>query len=146
VLDRRIGGPPQELGAPEHVRRTLYGMVTRRELDDLLRLYDFPDPTAHSPARFPTITPLQQLFVLNSPFTGRQAAALAKRLRVEAPDDRPGQVRRAYLLLYSRPPTDDELAAADRFLREAGTAAPADEAWQQYLEVLIARNELAYVN
>ncbi|GIT29077.1 MAG: hypothetical protein Ct9H300mP1_11230 [Planctomycetaceae bacterium] len=34
----------------------------------MLRLYDFPAPTGHSPKRVRTITPLQQFFVLNSPF------------------------------------------------------------------------------
>ncbi|GIS63736.1 MAG: hypothetical protein CM1200mP2_59610 [Planctomycetaceae bacterium] len=56
-----------------HRRRTLYSTIKRRELDTMLRLYDFPSPTGHSPKRIRTITPLQQLFVLNSPFIVRQA-------------------------------------------------------------------------
>jgi hypothetical protein len=141
TLDRKLGGAPQELKAPGHVRRTLYGMVTRRDLDDLLRLYDFPDPTAHSPARFHTTTPLQQLYVLNSAFIGKQADALVARLRREASEGAEAQVRRAYLLLYGRPATAREVAAGLRFL----TAAPTDELWKQYAEVLLARNELIFV-
>src|SRR5262249_10566683 len=79
-LDGRLGGASGDLSKPDNVRRTLYGTVKRRELDDVLRLHDFPDPTTHSAARTPTTTPLQQLFVLNSPFMRQQAQALARRL------------------------------------------------------------------
>src|SRR5437763_1846377 len=72
-LDRNVGGPATELGESRNVRRTLYGIVKRRELNDLLRLHDFPDPVTHSAARTPTTTPLQQLFTLNSPFMQQQA-------------------------------------------------------------------------
>jgi hypothetical protein len=143
-LDPKIGGAPQELSDPKNARRTLYGMVKRRELDDLLRLYDFPDPTTHSPARFHTTTPLQQLFVLNSGFIARQAAALAARVRKEVPGDLAGQVRQAYRLLYGRDPTGPETAAARQFLEAEGP--PSDEVWQQYAEVLLARNELMFVD
>jgi hypothetical protein len=141
ILDRKLGGPPKELKAPDHVRRTLYGTVTRRDLDDLLRLYDFPDPTAHSPARFNTTTPLQQLYVLNSAFIGKQAEALVTRLRKDAPEGAEAQIRRAYLLLYGRPATEREVAAGRRFL----TVAPTDELWKECAEVLLARNELIFV-
>src|SRR5581483_8615166 len=86
TLSLEQGGPPRELAEPGNRRRTLYGTVKRRELTDLLRLHDFPDPTAHSPARVPTTTPLQQLYTLNSPFLQQESAALAGRLKAEAPD------------------------------------------------------------
>jgi len=142
TLDATLGGAPMELGDVAHVRRTLYGTVRRRELHDLLRLYDFPDPTGHSPARLDTTTPLQQLFVLNSDFLGRQALALANRVRREQPTDSSAQIRRAYALLYSRPPTEKELSLATAFLGPT----PNDATWQQYAEVLLASNELMFVD
>ena len=140
VLDAHVGGAAQELSDPKNVRRTLYGVVKRRELDDLLRLYDFPDPTAHSPARFDTTTPLQQLYVLNSDFIRRQAEALAVRVRKEAPEGVEGQIQLAHRLLYGRAPSEKELAAGRTFL-----GASNDVAWKQYCEVLLARNELMFV-
>src|SRR4051812_45982215 len=98
------GGAPQDLGDLKNRRRTIYGIVKRRELNDLLRLNDFPDPTAHSPARVPTTTPLQQLFVLNSPFIQQQAAALSRRLKAEAPGGTEARVRRASHLPSGPPP------------------------------------------
>ena len=66
--------PAPDLSDAKNHRRTLYGTVKRRELHDMLRLHDFPDPTTHSASRMPTTTPLQQLFTLNSPFLQQQAA------------------------------------------------------------------------
>jgi hypothetical protein len=140
VLDRRVGGPAQELGDPKNQRRTLYGTVKRRELSDLLRLHDFPDPTTHSANRVPTITPLQQLYTLNGPLMQQQAAALVKRLQGEAAttDDR---IRRAYALLYNRPATAAQLRLAKEFLTPES-----DTAWQQYAQVLLGSNEFLFVD
>jgi len=148
TLDLALGGPSQELSDAGNRRRTLYGTVRRRELADLLRLYDFPDPTGHSPARLPTTTPLQQLLVLNSELIARQAIALSDRVRSEYPGDTAAQVARAYELLYARPPTEGQIALALEFLVEtAGAdAIPSDEAWQEYAEVLLGSNELMFVD
>jgi hypothetical protein len=83
TLDPAVGGPARDLSEAGNTRRTLYGTIKRRELNDFLRLNDVPDPVAHSPARLPTTTPLQQLFTLNSPFVMQQSAAFARRLSSE---------------------------------------------------------------
>ncbi len=137
------GGPSQDLGDLNNRRRTLYGTVKRRELHDLLRLHDFPDPTAHSPGRVPTTTPLQQLFVLNSPFMQQQAAALARRLKAEAPDGTEARARRAYLLLYGRPATEGQVKLAVEFL---GGGPESDALWQQYAQVLLGSNEVLFID
>ncbi len=144
-LDSQVGGAPEELSAAGNNRRTLYGLVRRRDLDDLLRLYDFPDPTGHSPARFPTTTPLQQLYVLNSSFLGQHAAALAGRLAKEAGDDPGARVRRAYLVLFGREAQPHEVRTCIEFVGQESRSAKPEEAWTRLAEVLLARNELAYV-
>ena len=50
----------------------------------------FPKPTMHSPGRETTTTPLQQLFVMNSPFMRDQAAALVGKRRQRAGCQRQG--------------------------------------------------------
>jgi hypothetical protein len=142
-LSLKRGGPSRELSEPGNRRRTLYGTVKRRELADVLRLHDFPDPTAHSPARVPTTTPLQQLFTLNSPFIRRQAAALARRLKAEVPGGGETRVGRAYRLLYGRPPTAEEVNLAVAFLSEGQGS---DAAWEQYAQVLLGSNEFLFVD
>src|SRR5438128_3783707 len=64
-LDPAVGGPPTDLNAAGNHRRTLYGAVSRHDLNGLLRLFDFPDPNLTAEKRPVTIVPLQQLFVLN---------------------------------------------------------------------------------
>jgi hypothetical protein len=146
-LDRRVGGPSLDLGAADNRRRTLYGTIKRRELHDLLRLHDFPDPTTHSPGRTPTTTPLQQLFVLNSPFLQQQAEALSRRLQVETSGGVEDRVRRAYLLLFARPASDAEVKLAVEFLTAGKPDTPVSEAmWQQYAQVLLGSNEFLFVD
>jgi hypothetical protein len=142
TLDRRIGGPSSDLGDPGNRRRTLYGTVKRRELSDLLRLYDFPDPTTHSPGRIPTTTPLQQLFVFNSLFLLQQAQALARRVAAEAPGSEEERIHRAYQLLFGRPPRNKELRRGLAFL-EQGQAA---DTWPIFAQALLASNEFLFVD
>jgi Protein of unknown function (DUF1553) len=141
TLDRRVGGPALDLGDPNNRRRTLYGVVKRRELSDLLRLHDFPDPTAHSASRVPTTTPLQQLYTLNGPLLQQQSVALTKRLHAEAPGSTADRVRRAYSLLYGRPSSAREMELAVEFLTPA-----TESAWQQYAQVLLGSNEFLFVD
>ena len=140
TLNLERGGRPVDLGEPKNNRRTLYGTVKRREIHDMLRLFDFPDPTAHSANRIPTTTPLQQLFTLNSPFLQQQASALMKRLKTEANDD--ARVRRVYALLYGRPATDSQMRIAREFLG----AAPSDAVWTQYVHAMLGSNEFMFVD
>jgi hypothetical protein len=136
ALRLRLGGPALSLDAPINDRRTVYGEVKRRELADLLRLYDFPDPLTHSGSRLATTTPLQQLFVLNSPFLRNQAQALARRLEAEAGDG--ARIRLAYRLLYGREATAREQALGRDFLSASS--------WDEYAQVLLASNEFMYVD
>ncbi len=137
-LDLKQDGPPTELNDAKNQRRTLYGTVKRRELHDMLRLFDFPDPTTHSATRLPTTTPLQQLFTLNSPFMQAQANALIGRLKSDASDD-DARIRRAYDLLFGRAPTENQLRVGRAFLGN-------DEAWLQYAHVLLGSNEFLFVD
>ncbi len=142
TLSLQRGGPSLDLGDPRNNRRTVYGTVKRRELSDLLRLHDFPDPTMHSPGRIPTTTPLQQLFTLNSPFVQQQSAALARRLAAEAPDGLDRRVQRACWLLYGRPAKESEITLAREFL----TAAEPPILWQEYAQVLLGSNEFLFID
>ena len=137
-----VGGPPLELTDAANRRRTLYGLVRRRDLTDLLRLHDFPDPLTHTAARIPTTTPLQQLYALNGPLLRQEAAALARRLAADEPAGGAARVRRAYALLFNRPPTDREAALARAFVGDR----PDTDAWIRYAHVLLGSNEFLFVD
>jgi hypothetical protein len=137
-LSYQIGGPSQELGSMTNARRTLYGHVRRREVSDLLRLFDFPDPLTHSPTRIPTITPLQQLYVLNSRFVIERSEALIARLDREGIDDVQERIRRLHRWLYQREPTEREYARIKEFVQEA------PDRWQLLAQTLLASNEFYF--
>ena len=146
-LDRRVGGAPQELSESANVRRTVYGLVRRRELSDLLRLHDFPDPVAHSGSRMPTTTPLQQLFVLNSSFMQARAEALSRFVQAERPSDLVTQVALAHERLFSRAALADEISTGVEFLKSSQVeGVTLDAAWRQYAQALLASNELQFVD
>jgi hypothetical protein len=140
-LDQRIGGAPQAIDDSTNHRRTLYSLIARRELHQMLRLYDFPEPTAHSPKREPTTTPLQQLFVLNGPLVRKQSQSLARHLITEH-QSRSDRVTAAYQHLFSRTATQPEQELAGDFLQSADS----EQAWSQYLQVLFGLNEFLFVD
>jgi len=120
----------------------------------MLAMFDYPDPNVHADRRVETTTPLQKMFVLNSPFMVEQARRLAERLQNESLDDAQ-RIERAYRLLYSRSPTEEESRLGMTFLGNDGTprSPPGEsrvsatvERWQQYAHVLLAANELMYVD
>src|SRR5205823_5103730 len=119
TLDRTLGGPSLDLFANDNRRRTLYGKISRHELNSLLRLFDFPDPNLTAGERTVTTVPLQQLFVLNSDFMVKSARALVQRLNTSPEKDDASRLRLAFMLLYGRPATERELQLGLTFLKPA---------------------------
>jgi mono/diheme cytochrome c family protein len=144
-LDRTVGGPSSDLASPDNRRRTLYGRVSRHDLNSLLRLFDFPDPNITAGERTVTTVPLQQLFVLNSEFMVGNAKALAARLTAGAGPDNAACIRKAFPLLYSRPATEQELHLGLEFLSQGNTGEKLSR-WEQYAQVLLSANEFLYVD
>ena len=137
-LDLKAGGPALEFG-PDNRRRTVYGYISRRRLDPVLALFDFPNPIATSEQRLPTLVPLQKLFFMNSDFVMEQSKSLAKKLAELSGDDN-ARVNDAYRLLFQRVPTEAERKLALEFLRAS------QNAWPQYTQVLLSSNEFSYLN
>jgi len=146
-LDSALGGPSLNPQDPAERRRTIYSRASRLELNKLLAMFDYPDPNVHADRRVETTTPLQKMFVLNSSFMVEQAAALANRLTTEICDDavtaNTQRITTAYKLLYGRPATDEEVRLGLNFLMADGDR---QVRWKQYAHVLLAANELLYVD
>ncbi len=122
-LDRTFGGPSAEADAINNTRRTIYSKVSRHKLNDFLQAFDFPDPAIHCAVRSETTTPLQQLFILNSPFMRHQAAALARTIRDDSGSTLEEKINAVYERLFTRRPTAAELQIARQFLTDDGAAA-----------------------
>jgi hypothetical protein len=142
-----LGRDPLDLADANNRRRTLYGRVKRRELTELLRLHDFPDPVSHSAAREGTITPLQQLFVINAPFLHQRSAALVARMEREAPLEAEKRISWLYPQLFGRAASAGEIAAGQQFLSGAASLSTAPpEAWREYCHALLSCNEFLFVD
>jgi hypothetical protein len=146
-LDRTIGGPAVGSTDAGHVRRTLYGMVSRRDPDKMLTAFDFPDANVSSARRDVTTVPQQQLFVLNSDFLVQSAEALAARLEKAAATDEQ-RIVRAYQWAYARDPTADEVQVNLTFLGMAAENRGEDKlsAWGQLAQAILAANEFTWID
>lgn len=138
------GAKSVNIDDPRNASRTVYAFISRLKLADQLIRFDYPDANVHSEQRSITTTPMQKLFLLNSPFMLRNAAALAARLQGGAEDDAT-RVTNAYRLLYGREPSDDERTLAAEFLLRPPSEAGATR-WEQYAQMLLVSNEMLYVD
>jgi hypothetical protein len=150
-LDLTMGGPPANLNDLQNRRRTLYGSISRHDLNPMLRLFDFPDPNLTSERRVMTTVPMQQLFMLNSEFMIEQAKALAARLDKQQLSDDGARLERIYRWVFARGPQPHERDAALRFLQARTAAGGATgnvklAPWEQLAQVLLATNEFTFVD
>jgi len=132
-LDLEAGGPPVPF-TEKNRRRAVYGFISRRKLDPMLALFDFPNPNNTSEQRIVTNVPLQRLYMMNSAFVEEQAAGLSKRLT----GDNAERVVQAYRILFGRRPSDRETELGLAFLRKSN--------WNEYARVLLNANEFEWVN
>lgn len=145
-FDDRMQGAGAELDQPDHHRRTLYGRIGRDEQNDMLRIYDFPPPTTHSPSRDATTTPLQQLFIFNSEFVERQASLLAAQLLNPAESTPAQRIDRCYQTIFQRSPSPSEVQLAERFLAQDSNVGSEQERWRWYVQSLLGLNEFLFVD
>lgn len=145
-LQPEMGGPSAELDNAGNKRRTLYGFISRHRLNELLRLFDFPDPNITAAARPVTTVPLQQLFVLNSDFMMNRARALSVRVRSEMTGTVEEKIQQVFELLYGREPEDADITLGKEFLEAVGTESSIENAWDQYSLALLSANEFMFVD
>ncbi len=139
-----IGGKSLEVDDPKNFHRTVYSRVSRLKLNDVLMQFDYPDANVHAEKRAATTTPMQKLFLLNSPFMVERAKALAARLTADRKQSNKSRVEQAYRLLFSRDPEYVETKMALEFLRKPATAEMSR--WEEYAQILLASNEMFYVD
>ena len=140
----RTGGKSLELTDKKNVRRTVYGRISRKKLNEMLMQFDYPDANVHAAKRSATTTAVQKLFVMNNQFMVEQAKRLAKRVAGDSTNASTEQIHAIYGILYNRKPSTTELEIALGFLE-----LPAESQltrWEQYSHALLAANEMNYVD
>jgi len=154
VLDLRMGGPgydafepntnyvkvyiPKTNFGPAEWRRMIYESRPRMVPEATFGMFDCPDASRSQPQRPTSLTPLQALSLLNSPFMVQQAELFAARLRREAPLDTTAQIQRAFLLAFGR--------TADEVELEAARAAVASGGLESLCRALFNANEFLYMH
>ena len=135
------GGASRDVSDPENFRRTLYGRVSRKELNAYLAQFDYPDANVHCAARAETTTPAQKLFLLNSEFVLARSEVLADQVMAsfESVEE---QIDDAYVRILSRRPDSRESGIARAFLQQHGDADR--ERWVQFTQALLVSNEFLY--
>ncbi|MBC8166994.1 MAG: DUF1553 domain-containing protein, partial [Bryobacteraceae bacterium] len=114
-------------------KRTIYGFISRRRLDPMLSLFDFPNPNSTCESRVTTNVPLQRLYFMNSSFVGQQAKALADRFTGSTET----RIRAMYRALFSRAPEAPEVNAGVEYISRGSD-------WTSYARALLTSNEFVF--
>lgn len=124
-LDGTMYGRPVDLERnPESRRRTVYGVIDRSDVLDVLVNFDFANPDMPSGKRYETSVPQQALFLMNSPVVVEQAKKLvALKDFADAASDE-ARVQFLYERIYQRAPRPDEIKLALEFVSQTPQPGP----------------------
>ncbi|MCB1202689.1 MAG: PSD1 domain-containing protein [Verrucomicrobiae bacterium] len=131
---------PEDLDGSFH--RSVYLPVMRDQLPDVLRQFDFAEPSLVTGRRDVTNVPPQALYLMNSDFVRARAAALAKRISQVASTDHE-RVEAAYQRCFNRSPDEEEkrllLEFIDAPIPDPTThAEELEKRWQDLCQALLA--------
>ena len=128
----------------------VYATVSRLYPADFQLTFDLPPATLSAEKRFITNVPQQRLFFLNNGVVREQAGTIADRLK---PDSEEVQVKKAFELIYQRPPSAEEIAASVAYLKkppiqsaDEKTAKKEDSPLQSFVWALLSSNEFLYID
>jgi hypothetical protein len=131
-------------------RRSIYQIVRRSQHLTILELFDTPLMEVNCPQRPNSTVPLQALALMNSPFSERNAAALADRILKNGGANDDARIEYAFKLMFSREPKATEADKIEKFIANAtagsaGKPLTVKDAWTQVGLVLLNSNEFVYV-
>jgi len=125
-------------------RRSLYVQTARWDRSNYAMLFDAANPDASTEKRIISTVAPQALLMLNHEFIGAQSEQLANRLLGDSVPDEPSRIQRAYLWLFGRPASPDELAIGMDIVTDPN--ADRVKAWIDYAHVLLCTNEFVYLD
>jgi hypothetical protein len=131
---------PTDLDGSLH--RSVYLPVMRDQLPDVLRLFDFAEPSLVTGKRDSTNVPPQSLYLMNSDFVRARAAALAKRVsREAAPEEE--RIEAAFQRCLNRAPDGEERRLVMEYLGAplpdgANAAKELEKRWRDFCQTLLA--------
>jgi len=118
-IDTTMGGRPIKLtGDSTNYRRTIYGYIDRRNLDDIFKTFDFANPDATAGQRSKTTVAQQALFMMNNPLVADLANKLVNRPEFRSAKNDNQRITMLYNLVFQRQPEPIELKLGLRFIEE----------------------------
>ena len=111
---------PREIFDASGWRRMIYAHKVRMQAVDVFGPFDCPDAGQMTPARTRSVTPVQSLSLMNSPFVNRQAGYFAERVKNEVGSDVADQIDHAFLLACSRLPEVHEQQSLIKLAQQHG--------------------------
>jgi hypothetical protein len=142
-------GKPADSGPLDGAgRRSIYLEVRRNFLSPFLLAFDMPVPATCVGQRSTSNVPAQALSLLNDPFVLEQCDLWAKRILANQLSAEQ-RIDELYQTAFGRPPTAEELAAANEFIVEQaqsyGVAADDRQVWKDLCHVLVNLKEFIYL-
>ena len=168
-LERPEASPVAEIGDGEVGRnintqplqrefpyRSVYLPILRSALPEMLKTFDFAEPSIVVGERAATTIPAQALFFMNSQFVLDQARGAARRVLEQATGDSE-RIGLAYQLCLARSPVAAEQQRSREFLQACRTAVaerdPSEdggdgelEHWTSFCQALFATGEFRYLD
>jgi hypothetical protein len=161
-LNLRMAGPSAKPKLPDKIssyawkpdakpedqhRRSVYVLTKRNMRYPLFDAFDLPDMHNSCACRQKTITAPQALMMLNGELTLERAAAWANSLHLKHGDDHRSLVTEAIRTAWCRPPQDEEIELATRFIeKQAGLVGGVEAAVADFCHALLNANEFVWVD
>ena len=125
-------------------RRSLYLLTRKSTPHSFLLAFDQPTMDAgNMSSRFRSALPVQALAMMNNGFVIQSSKVLAERIQKDAGPEIDDRVRRAFDLVYSRPPRPEEL----KIIRATLQGKEKDSsAWRVFCQALLGSSEFLYSN
>lgn len=156
LVQKTAGFPVKEFPVDfDSRRRSVYLPALRVVTYDLMKVFDFAEPSMVIGRRNRTTVATQALVMLNSPFVTTQSQAFADSLLTQPGMDDRQRVEAAYARALGRTATSGEVSRAERFMEEFEAALGDTEtdpakrrakAWAGFCQTLFASTEFRYLD
>lgn len=107
-----------ETDEAEANRRSVYVFVKRNLRYPMFETFDFPDTHESCARRYATVSPTQPLEMMNDTLVREWSGALANRILNDSGLSPEQQVERAFRIVFTRAPRDEERQAVLEFLKQ----------------------------
>jgi len=156
MLTKASGFPVKEFPVNFNTRRrSVYLPALRVVTYDLLKVFDFAEPSIVIGKRNRTTVPTQALVMMNNPFVTQQSHEFAKTMLAQPAADDRQRVEAAYARALGRQPSSAEAGRVLSFIEDydqalAETESDAEKrraaAWASFCQTLFASTEFRYLD